>query len=300
MVDASDLDRELIEFIQNRDGIDVDAKSLSEEIESLTDNPELSLEYGNSSDPNKSAAFSYTMVSENIGGDSVSYTDLISNTFQFGCLTISETNEFHLFEPCIIRMLEMNERETKECLKLHQEFYKSDYETIINQASDRAKFTTNISVEQNADHIKTGLKGYGHGMDVVERGFPLLLAVKRILEGEEKPDLEVLQNLKLSAVRRELTNKSTQEYPYFDQIANAVNINLRNGIAHGDIVIQPTNSILSIKNGEKRYKFSEVAEDIEKLMSIVVFLTGTFQATIPLSAATLTSDLTQSDIIPNY
>lgn len=65
MVDASDLDRELIEFIQNRDGIDVDAKSLSEEIESLTDNPELSLEYGNSSDPNKSAAFSYTMVSEN-------------------------------------------------------------------------------------------------------------------------------------------------------------------------------------------------------------------------------------------
>jgi len=65
--------------------------------------------------------------------------------------------------------------------------------------------------------------------------------MKRILDGET-PNMDSLQNLRASKVRRELLDTEANENSaYFDLIVDAYNNDIRNALAHGDLVHDPPN-----------------------------------------------------------
>lgn len=292
-MDVSDLDGDLIGSYQRRHGCELDIQTVSDEIEHIIQNPDSWLQYVSSSDNNKQAAVHYMLQSENFGSGSPSIINMAFFTFCTGCQILDLMDKYHIFEPCIKRMLRMDGLEMEGRSEFHYDYMKSNYEKIISQSYNKINITEEIGLERNADSIKRGIEDYSYAMGIIERGFPLLLGVKRIIDDKVSPDLDTLQNLKLSSISRELTNRSSKSYAYFDQIVNAVDIDLRNGIAHGDIMIDPSDSTVKIPNNSIEYSFSETVDSIEKTIAVSVFLSGVFQSTFEMN---LIIEATESDI----
>ena len=292
-----DLDADVIQMYEKREARSIDESILSSKIKKIIESTDSASKFLYSSDDIERIAANHVLLSDDIGAETPSFAKISHVTFVTGCYTLKLADRYYIFEPCIKRMFDMTEKETKQCVKIHDQYFDSNHETMLNQSYDQANVAENINIDKDLDQINRALDDYIHAMNVVERGFPLLLAVKRVFENGKMPELDELQNMRLSKIQTELTDDSTQAYPYFDLIAEAVDTDLRNAVAHGDVFTDPKKSKVHIENKNIDYTFPEVVEKIKDIMSVNVFLGNTFQSTVPLSIVIQKTDLTTTGIL---
>lgn len=151
---------------------------------------------------------------------------------------------------------------------------------------------------ETAESISKGLDIYRKGLGVFERGFPLLLGLKRILDGEN-PEVDELQKMRASSVRAELTD--TDNHPnsaYFDLVVNQYNRMLRNALAHGDIIHDPSGSQVRIPNEDTAYTYTEFNDIAKRNFSNGVFLTGLCSSLVEWRVYMYENDPVTRDMIP--
>lgn len=127
--------------------------------------------------------------------------------------------------------------------------------------------------------ILLGREMYRDGADLLERGFPNLLAMKRILDGEA-PSNSVLQGKRAAAVRRELTDSDDLNSAYFDLIVGEFDRSIRNAIAHGDLLTDTAREEVRIPTSGRTYSYRSFADAVTAHLVNVVFLTGAFSSLV--------------------
>lgn len=206
-------------------------------------------------------------------------------TVLYGKDVIDTLDSFWMVKPTLEKVFELRDGKLDQAKEFIQTYNKSGEYYTVNQMSDG--LLPEIVDDWNKDstkprNIRYGVDNYMKCAQILERTFPLLLGMRKILDGES-PDLNDLHDLKSYQVRNKLTDRdSSPNIVYFDCIVNQYDSQLRNGIAHGDILINPTESVIEIPNASKEYKFSEINDILKKNFASMAFLTGMYTASIDL------------------
>lgn len=199
-----------------------------------------------------------------------------------GISIIKQHGDYWLFEPCIEKIFELSQRELDDAYRYIQDFIESDFGLTLTQYTHplHKNLRDWDSDQMNSESFDTGLNIYQNCKNIFERGFPNFLALKRILDGKT-PENETLQRKSASSVRRELTNSEDGSNSlYFDLIVNKFDIRLRNGISHGDVLYDPSNSEIRIPTENVSYSHDEFNGIIHTNISTAIFLTGAFDCLI--------------------
>lgn len=195
-----------------------------------------------------------------------------------GLQLIKDVNEFWRFKPTIEAIFELDNSELEKA-----DAYAKAYSRTAHKNAIQSHNKSLILAYQEWDHadlstenINRGQRMYESCFKIFERGFPNLLALKRILDGET-PELELLQEKSAAAVRRELTKDDPESNSvYFDLIVNSFDSNIRNAVAHNDIVTNPPESSVHIPTKGENYSYERFNEIVKANFANGVFLTGTF------------------------
>ena len=206
----------------------------------------------------------------------------------YGLQLIKDVNEFVRFQPTIESIFELDDSQLEKARTYLEKFRESPYDNAI-EAEKKTLIKefqqwdeTNLSTE----NINRGRKIYESCMKIFERGFPNLLALKRVMDGET-PEVEVLQKKSASSVRRELTEDNPMSNSvYFDLIVERFDTELRNGIAHNDLVEDPIESEVRIPSKNVSYGYEEFNDIVRENFAAGVFLTGTFRSLVKWHAST--------------
>lgn len=254
--------------------------------------------------PNKRVAAQIAWILEN-GDVSTEHLEikialLSLSQIKYGIDLINWLGTYWIYEPTIEKIFELDKKEAAKAYQLIDEFSGSDYENALRQHTQPLinHLGDWTPTDTSPENINLGIEMYREAIGIFERGFPLLLGLKRILDGEN-PSLGTLQELRASTVRRELSN--IDEYPnsvYFDLIIDQYDRTLRNSIAHGDIVHDPPNSQLTIPNRNSSYKYEEFNEAAQRNFSNAVFVTGLFQALIEWRYYMFIDDHLSRELLP--
>lgn len=210
-----------------------------------------------------------------------------------GLQTIKDLDEFWRFKPTVETIFDLDSQQLERADIYMKSFQGSEQEDIRrrNQEDLIDKYQRWDRADLSTENINLGREIYEDCAKILERGFPNLLALKRILDGED-PDLEELHQIRASQVRRELTNKEEEENcVYFDLIVNSFESDIRNGIAHNDIITDPSESVMRVPLTNSEYDYEEFNKIVKKNIANAMFLTGAFQSLIEWHAATAGSEL---------
>jgi hypothetical protein len=198
---------------------------------------------------------------------------------------INALDSFWMVKPTLEKIFELNNNKISNAKEIIDEYYRSDEYYAVNQKSDGLLSDIGDNWDKNsteAENVRFGLNKYLDCSQILERTFPTLLAVKRVID-DKSPSLSNLHKLKSYKVRTELTNRDKNANSvYFDCIVKEYDSQLRNGLAHGDILVNPSNSVVEIPNANKEYEFSEINKILKKNFASMVFLTGMYRASIEL------------------
>jgi Asp-tRNA(Asn)/Glu-tRNA(Gln) amidotransferase A subunit family amidase len=311
-MEPSELDANTIRHMGQRQGSQINAQKLCKKIEAI-DNHEHDFDFSDlltisqKGDGYLQKAAKYIIMRAYVDkfGDSVQaseYAQMALRTVRYGCLWLMQLDRYYRFEPCMRRMFELNAEKTQKLVNLYHAYMQSKYKAALDQSFHKLRDNCDgmTSVSENADEIHSGLESYNYAMDVVERGLPLLTGFKRILDANDEPDLDKLQKLRLGPMMKELTNKSSENYCYFDQIVDIIDRDIRNAIAHGDTFVNPSESIVESPNADTNYQFSTMSNKLEDIYAVSIFLSGTYQHNIPACAVLEESELDQWDILPTH
>jgi hypothetical protein len=267
--------------------------------------------------------------SEYISEDDLSVPIVLSSAegvIRSGVQYIKENEDYWRFKPTIECIIEMDHGELEVAMEYFEKFHDSDYDIAqqqyMNSIHDGISEISSIRWEEQKrvfNEIVTegkDIPGEFPGEDYViaevpnhylelyreiaefsELAFPQLLMLKRILDGEEEVDPTVLQSMKASSVRRELTDGDTNAV-YFDLIVEKYNSNLRNALAHGDYLVDSQNSVVQITSANEEFSFEEIKDIIHWNISNFIFLSGAMQSLVEWQYITFKSDEIDRDLLP--
>ena len=220
-------------------------------------------------------------------------------TISRGTTLLKSFDEYWRFEPCIKKILEMNTEEIDSADEYFKQFQASSYFHSMNQQthSFSKDFDDWYTEDELTATINKGIKVYRKASGISERTFPNLLALKRILDGEN-PDLDVLQEKRFSSVRHELADAQKEpNSAYFDLIVSEFDADLRNGVSHGDIVHDPTQNEIQIPTENTSYLYEEFSDVILKNGLNVSFLIAVPEALVSFKTiAQKHQDITRKDL----
>ena len=213
-----------------------------------------------------------------------------------GLQLIKDVNEFVRFQPTIESIFELDDSQLKKARTYLEKFRESPYKYAIEAEKEPLinGFQQWDETDLSTENINHGREIYESCMKIFERGFPNLLALKRVMDGET-PEVEVLQKKSASSVRRELTEdnlmSNSEDNPmsnsvYFDLIVERFDTELRNGIAHNDLVRDPIESKVHIPSRNISYGYEEFNDIVRENFAAGVFLTGTFRSLVKWHAGT--------------
>lgn len=180
----------------------------------------------------------------------------------------------------IRRIVQFDELESTQAFRLVRDLRRSDYGHALVQHIHPffAKMPKWDPEGDDAENVKFGLQIYRETLGIYERGFPLLLGIKRIMDGED-PDLESLQTEHEGIVRKELTDVQKHDNSvYFLDIVKQYEPALRNAVAHGDYTVDPVESKVKIPNKNQEYSFSEINDLLKRNFSVAIILSGYLEA----------------------
>lgn len=162
---------------------------------------------------------------------------------------------------------------------------------FLQHVSRRGKTTT------QTENISEGIEALKDVFGIYELGFPLLLGMKRILDGET-PNMDSLQNLRASKVRRELLDTEANENSaYFDLIVDAYNNDIRNALAHGDLVHDPTKQEVRISSRNTTYTYNTFETIIDEHIAVGAFFDPMYPSIIEYShMMNIHDDVTRNDL----
>lgn len=210
-----------------------------------------------------------------------------------GLQIIKDLDEFWRFKPTVEALLDLDDQQLQAVSSVMQSLKNSDHSDIINRNKARMieRYQQWDEADLSTENINLGREIYEECVKISERGFPLLLAMKRALDGEE-PDLEDLQRIRASRVRDELTDEEEEPNSvYFDLIVGRFDSALRNGISHNDIITDPGESVVRIPNEGIEYGYEEFNKIVRKNIANGTFVSGTFQSLVLWHAGTQGSDI---------
>ena len=210
----------------------------------------------------------------------------------FGLQLIKDLGEFWRFKPTIEVIFELAEEEQEEALDYVRSFDSTDHDHSLRNNKEELveKYKKWDPSIVTTDNINLGRELYETCFKIYERGFPNLLALRRILDGEE-PDLDVLQRKRASTIRRKLTEGGPESNSvFFDLIVDAYDGDLRNGIAHNDIITDPAQSEVRIPTRGVSYGYEEFNGIVSENTANAVFLTGAFHSLVEWRAITYTDE----------
>jgi hypothetical protein len=209
-----------------------------------------------------------------------------------GAQILRNEGTYWRYEPCIERIFEMNSKEITLAHRYFEVFEESDYDVVAEQLRHKFGEQQSSLPETGSPHFVSELVStIEAAFPIIERGFPHLLALKRILDGDD-PTVEVLQRKKLTSVVRELTDiEEHLNSVYFDWIVSAYPSKLRNASAHGDLLHDSANEEVRIPSKGFVYSYEDLESTRREVFSIVVFLIGMLQALIAWRAITYDEDI---------
>jgi len=205
-----------------------------------------------------------------------------------GLQLIKDVNEFVRFQPTIESIFELDDSQLKKARTYLEKFRESPYDNAIEAEKETlvSEFQQWDETDLSTENINHGREIYESCIKIFERGFPNLLALKRVMDGET-PEVEVLQKKSASSVRRELTKDSPMSNSvYFDLIVERFDTELRNGIVHNDLVGDPIKSEVHIPSKNVSYGYEEFNDIVRENFAAGVFLTGTFRSLVKWHAGT--------------
>ena len=208
--------------------------------------------------------------------------DTLLNVINNGKEMLDIHNDYWRFEPCIEAIFEMNPNQLEIINSYLRSFFLSDYSIALEhkRQSYHRLLSDWDSTCVSPENIQTAIGIYEDMLTIFERGFPNLLAMKRVLDGKN-PNNDNLQNKRPSSVRRELTDTEAHlNSAYFDLIVGEFDNGLRNGVCHGDLVNDPIKKVIRIPTQNNEYSYTEINEIVEANISNAVFLTGMFQSLV--------------------
>ena len=216
-----------------------------------------------------------------------------------GVTIFKHSNHYWLFEPCIEKVFELNQNELDKLYSYLYDFLESKYAAAFHQHTYplRKSLKAWNPNGRGSESFNNGMDIYRSCMGICERGFPNLLAMKRILDGET-PDNDVLQRKSTSSVRRELTDATKElNSAYFDLIVNRFDVNLRNGVSHGDVLYDPTSEEVRIPTENTIYTQEKFNETVDVNISNVMFLWGTSDSLVRWQAlANQDEEITRAEL----
>ena len=227
---------------------------------------------------------------EDQGPESLAQPEVASTTMSasYGLQILRNLGGFWRFEPTVEAIFELDDEQLVAAENYFISFDDSDHRDILMPRGSKLideyqKWTT---MDSSTERISLGKEIYTTSMKICERGFPNLLALKRILDGET-PEVERLQQIRASKIRRELTNEEEEPNSvYFDLIVSRFDSTIRNGIAHGDIVIEPSESQVRIPLKDVEYSYEDFMLVVKENMANAMFLTGTLGPLVHWHATT--------------
>lgn len=198
---------------------------------------------------------------------------------------LDKNNQYWRFEPTIEKTLSLNTDQSTCAANLYGELKQNDRGTTFEQLSQN--FLKHVSQRHKTttqtENIVEGTEALKDVFGLYELGFPLLLGVKRILDGET-PNMDDLQNLRASKVRRELLDKEANENSvYFDLIVDAYNNDIRNALAHGDLVHDPTEQEIRIPSCTTTYTYNKFETIIDEHTAVGAFFDPMYTSIIEFS-----------------
>ncbi|WP_152420021.1 hypothetical protein [Haloferax prahovense] len=207
-------------------------------------------------------------------------------TIQSGLSLIKGYDEYWRFEPCILKLREMDHDSLTYLLEYLESFFETDYFHTLNQHKtvvlDKREYWNQD--ETSSQNTILGKEIFNEASSLFESGFPNLLAMKRILDGE-CPKNDDLQNLRASSVRRELTDRDDANSAYFDLIVEGYDNQLRNAMAHGSFLNDPSNKEIRIPTRNLTYSYEQFNNAVAAAIANSVFLTGLFYALVQESCS---------------
>jgi hypothetical protein len=254
-MEPSELDANVIRRMGQRQGSEINAQKLCKVIEAIVNHGHdfdfsdlLTMSQTGDGYLQKAAKYLLMRALMNEFDDSVQVSEMALLTVRSGCLWLMQLDRYYRFEPCMRKMFELNAEKTQKLVNLYDAYMQSKYEAALTQSFHKLRdnFDGMTNVSENADEINSGLESYNYAMDVVERGLPLLTGFKRILDANDEPDLDKLQKLRVRSMIKELTN--SENYCYFDQIIDIIDLDIQNAIAHGDTFVNLSESIIEFPN----------------------------------------------------
>lgn len=258
---------------------------------------------------NKRAAKTLLQVRNSVGHPSSDLTPeqaieaqlrLMFAEIKYGTKLLEQNGVYWRYETTIQKILDFDTEQAKEAYDFLNRFEESDYGFTL--AQQREKFLQHARYWDVSDispkRIESGIEALRHGLGLYERGFPLLLGLKRVIDGEQ-PSVNNLQEMRASKVRNELTNVEKHENSvFFDMIVNSFDSTIRNALAHGDLSHDPQKQVINIPNRSRKYEYEEFQEVICQHIGIGVFLTGMFQALVQSSYYCKKNKNLSTEVIP--
>lgn len=219
---------------------------------------------------------------------SVDYVAMLLPAIAQGHNIIDGHGMYWRFKPCVERILEMDNDEISESYQFLMNYQSTDYFAASEQQRhaffDRRQQLDGVSQEEC---VTTVLDTFELSFAIFERGFPLLIALKRITDGES-PEVGDLQRMRLNAIIRELSDtENHQNSAYFDLIAKRYPRRLRNGMAHGDLLHDAGKGEVRIPSKDVVYSYDKLTKLQKEIWSITVFFTGMLDGLIEWRHATV-------------
>lgn len=132
------------------------------------------------------------------------------------------------------------------------------------QLSEMADSVSEIQVDDSESAQKT-VEIYSKCMDVCDNASTLLLALKRIDEDENPFDVD-LTGMGYAAKLNELSDSKCET------LVEGIDMDLRNAISHGDLVVDPYKEEVYDASTEKRYSFEELEDKTKTCVSVSKFI----------------------------
>lgn len=179
-----------------------------------------------------------------------------------------ESHEIDPFKPIFREIREFSDSELEIAGEWLNDFHNSGKGEAYSQQyhqliENKLKNDRKISIN-DISSVGEGVDIYSETMNIADAGYPVPVALYWITRGED-PRQKDASSMGFKRGLQELEDSN------FEAIYNHIDVDLRNGIKHGDMVIEPKEERLYIENKEKVYEPTELESVVnESLLAVDV------------------------------
>lgn len=189
-------------------------------------------------------------------------------------IDIDQYGENERYRECIDSLNALDANELDVLIEATDEFWETreflsvaqNHVTLTNELLEHGK---RFSID-DLDDARRGIDIYKKCMDICDSGFPSLLNLKYVVEGDDPREKDFI-SMRFGAVRNSL-----EGHDAFEPLVDAVDTDLRNAISHGDIWVDNVENTIETNNPDKSYSL----EEFDEAVSVAIPL-ARFVATLP-------------------